>query len=104
MEEVFEEENFGPQYPAELYTKRPNDTALLSPLNDFTFKSIFTQETEESNLALKSFISVVLNRPIYKVTLKSNEPYNETSKQKSMFFDVSVEFNDGELADLEMIW
>ena len=102
MEEMFDEVNVGPQYPAELYTKRPNDTALLSPLNDFTFKSIFTQETEESNLALKSFISVVLNRAVLSVSLKSNEPYKETSKQKSMFFDVSVEFNDGEIADLEM--
>ena len=38
---------FEPQYPAELYTTRPNETALLSPLYDSTFKSIFTQETEE---------------------------------------------------------
>ena len=25
MEEVLEEEDFGPQYPAELYTSRPNE-------------------------------------------------------------------------------
>lgn len=48
-----EESIFMPQYPAELYTKRPNPTALLSPLYDSTFKGIFTQETEESKLALK---------------------------------------------------
>ena len=102
MEEVLEEENFGPQYPAEFYTKRPNDTALLSPLYDSTFKGIFTQETEESNLALKSFISAVFERNIKKVTLKSNEPHKETRKQKSMLFDMSIEFDDGELADIEL--
>lgn len=61
----FEETNFEPQYPAELYTKRPNNTAILSPLYDYTFKGIFTQETEESYLALKSFISAVFNRQRY---------------------------------------
>ena len=93
---------FEPQYPAELYTKRPNETALLSPLYDSTFKTIFTQETEESNLALKSFISAVLKRQILTVKIKNNEPVKETRKQKSMTFDVSVEFNDGELADIEL--
>lgn len=53
---------FEPKYPAELYTSRPNETALLSPIYDFTFKSIFSQETDESKLALKSFLSAVLNR------------------------------------------
>ena len=61
MEEIMEEQLFEPQYPAGLYTKRPNATALLSPLYDYTFKGIFTQETEESNLALRCFISAVLN-------------------------------------------
>ncbi len=93
---------FEPQYPAEYYTKRPNETALLSPLYDSTFKSIFTHETEESNLALKSFLSAVLGRQIKTVAVKNNEPVKETSKQKSMIFDVSVEFDNGELGDIEL--
>ena len=96
------EDVFEPQYPAELYTKRPNKSALLSPLYDWTFKQIFTQETEESNLALKSFISAVLGRQISTVTVKNNEPGKQTRKQKSMTFDVSVQFDDGELADIEL--
>ena len=96
------EEPFEPMYPAELYSKRPNKTALLSPLYDWTFKEIFTQETEESNFALKSFISAVLNREIKSVTLKNNEPSKQTRKQKTMTFDVSCEFEDGELADIEL--
>ena len=102
MEEIMEEQLFEPQYPAGLYTKRPNATALLSPLYDYTFKSIFTQETEESYFALRCFISAVLNRIVSKVTLKPNEPVAETTEQKKMIFDISVEFDDGELADIEM--
>ena len=102
MEEVTEEEKVGPQYPAELYKTRPNDTALLSPLYDSTFKGIFTQETEESDLALRSFISAVFERDIKKVSLKSNEPHKDSKKQKSMFFDMSSEFENGELSDIEL--
>ncbi len=93
---------FEPQYPAEFYTKRPTSTAILSPLYDYTFKSIFTQETKESYLALQSFISAVLERKVRNVQLKSNEPSTETKKQKRMTFDVSVEFDDGEVSDIEM--
>ena len=52
MEEIenVDEKEFEPQYPAQLYTKRPNPTALLSPLYDSTFKGIFTQETERNEL------------------------------------------------------
>lgn len=97
-----ENPTFTPQYPAELYTKRPNSTALLSPIYDSTFKAIFTQETEESYLALKSFLSAIFEREIATVTLKSTVPATGTRKQKNMTFDVCVEFEDGEIADLEM--
>ena len=102
MNESKLEKTFEPQYPAELYTKRPNETALLSPLYDWTFKQIFTQETEDSNLALKSFISAVLERQISTVKVKNNEPPKETRKQKNMTFDVSVEFDNGEVSDIEL--
>ncbi len=93
---------FEPMYPAELYTSRPNDTAILSPIYDYTFKGIFTQATDESELALKSFLSAVLNRQITTVTVKSNEPAKETKKQRNMTFDVCVQFDNGEISDIEM--
>ena len=68
-----EEEIFEPQYPAALYTSRPNPNALLSPIYDWTFKGLFTQETDESYLALQSFISAVLGREVLSVTLKPND-------------------------------
>ena len=97
-----EDEEFEAQYPAQLYTARPNPTALLSPLYDSTFKGIFTQETEDSNLALQSFISAVLGRTVSKVILKPNEPAKEGTEQKGMSYDISVEFDNGELSDIEM--
>ena len=96
------EEKFEPQYPAELYTSRPNPNALLSPIYDWTFKAIFTQESEDSNLALRSFLSAVLERTVSTVTIKSNEPTVESKKQKRMTFDISVSFDDGEKAEIEM--
>ena len=97
-----EEKEFEAQYPAQLYTKRPNPTALLSPLYDSTFKGIFTQETEDSNLALQSFISAVLGRNVKNVILKPNEPPKDGPGQKGMSYDISVEFDNGELSDIEM--
>ncbi len=95
-------EEFEPQYPAQLYTARPNPTALLSPLYDSTFKGIFTQETEDSNLALQSFISAVLGRNVKNVILKPNELPKDSFEEKGMSYDISVEFENGELSDIEM--
>ena len=97
-----DDKEFEPQYPAQLYTERPNPTALLSPLYDSTFKGIFTQETEDSNLALQSFISAVVGRVVKNVLLKPNEPAKDTPGQKGMSYDISIEFDNGELSDIEM--
>ncbi len=93
---------FDAKYPAQFYKARPDPTALLSPLYDSTFKGIFTQETEDSNLALQCFISAVIGRTVTKVILKPNEPPKEGTEQKSMTYDISVEFDNGELSDIEM--
>ena len=100
--EMEEEKEFEPQYPAQLYTKRPNPTALLSPLYDSTFKGIFTQETEDSKLALQTFVTAVVGRNVKNVILKPNEPAKDTPEQKGMSYDISVEFDNGELSDIEM--
>ena len=97
-----EEKEFEPQYPAQLYTKRPNPTALLSPLYDSTFKGIFTQETEDSKLALQTFVSAVVGRNVKNVILKPNEPAKDSPELKGMSYDISVEFDNGELSDIEM--
>lgn len=81
---------------------RPSPTALLNPRMDVNFKAIFTQETEESNEALKSFLSSVLGKEVVKVQISANEPPVDIPSQIQMTFDVSVTFNNGEKADIEM--
>ena len=102
MEDNNNDNEFEPKYPAQLYTARPNPTALLSPLYDSTFKGIFTQETEDSNLALQTFVSAVLGRTVKNVILKPNEPPKDSTDEIGMIYDISVEFDNGELSDIEM--
>lgn len=83
-------------------TLRPSPTALLNPRMDVNFKAIFTQETEESNEALKSFLSSILGKEVVKVQISANEPSVDIPSQMQMTFDVSVTFNNGEKADIEM--
>lgn len=68
-------------------TLRPSPTALLNPRLDPTFKAMFTQESKDSEEALKSFISSVLGRKIKSVKLTSNEPVVDTPEQMQMSFE-----------------
>ena len=83
-------------------TLRPSPTALLDPLCDSSFKAMFTADTKESNAALKDFLSTILSREIMEVQLMPNEPPTQVAKESQMSFDVSVKFNDGERADIEV--
>ena len=87
---------------ANLSTLRPSPTALLNPRCDPSFKAMFTADTEESNAALKDFISAILSREVEEITLLPNEPVVEIITESQMSFDVGVKFNDGEKIDLEM--
>lgn len=81
---------------------KPSPTAILNPRLDINFKAIFTQETEGSKIALKSFLSAALGRTVAKVQLDPNEPPAETQSDMQMSFDVNVTFEDGEKASIEM--
>ena len=83
-------------------TLRPSPTALLNPRCDASFKAMFTQETEESNAALQDFISTLLGKQVMEFRLIQNEPSVDMITEMQMSFDVSVVFDDGERADLEM--
>ena len=83
-------------------TYRPSPTALLNPRLDWNFKAMFTQETEGSQIALKSFLSSVLGRAIKEAAVAANEPPVDAPSQMQMSFDVSVKFDDGEKASIEM--
>lgn len=83
-------------------TCRPTPTALLNPRLDWNFKAMFTQETEGSQIALKSFLSSVLGRTIKEAVITANEPAVDAPSQMQMSFDVAVKFDDGEKASIEM--
>ena len=83
-------------------TLRPTPTALLSPTCDSSFKAMFTADTEDSNFALKDFVSTILGKNINEISLLPNEPVIDVLDENRMSFDVSAKFDDGERLDLEM--
>ena len=66
-------------------------------LNDFAFKYVFGEDCKEANDALKSLLTVLLERVI-----KNSEMVKDYSKMKSPRLDLLVEFDDRTMVDLEM--
>lgn len=67
---------------------------LLNPRKDYIFKAMFTQNTENSRSALKSFLSAVLNKPVTDVQLQQNELAADYVGDRQTSFDVLC-FIDG---------
>lgn len=76
---------------------------LLNPTADPTFKSLFTDNSPEANIALTSFLSVVLGKPVCDVKIVSNEIPKESLTDKAAIFDVTCHFKDeSEVLEIEM--
>ena len=71
-------------------------------LNDFAFKYVFGEDCKEANDALKSLLTVFLERSVNKVVVKNSEIVKDFSKMKSPRLDLLVEFDDQTMVDLEM--
>ena len=71
-------------------------------LNDFAFKYVFGEDCKEANDALKSLLTVFLERSVNKVVVKNSEIVKDFSKMKSPRLDLLVEFDDQTTVDLEM--
>ena len=71
-------------------------------LNDFAFKYVFGEDCKEANDALKSLLTVFLERSVNKVVVKNSEMVKDYSKMKSPRLDLLVEFDDQMMVDLEM--
>ena len=71
-------------------------------LNDFAFKYVFGEDCKEANDALKSLLTVFLERKVNKVVVKNSEIVKDYSKMKSPRLDLLVEFDDQTTVDLEM--
>ena len=86
----------------EEYVSQAGTGALLNPRVDSTFKALFTQDTEESKVAMQSFLEAATERKIRKWNLTANEPPEEFAGQRSLSYDIACEFDDGLAADIEM--
>ena len=75
---------------------------LLNPRLDFVFKSLFTDGSVNSQLALKGIISAATGRTVTDATVVNTEPPALSKADKRCSFDVSTVFNDGERAEIEM--
>ena len=71
-------------------------------LNDFAFKYVFGEDCKEANDALKSLLTVFLERKVNRVVVKNSEIVKDYSKMKSPRLDLLVEFDDRTMVDLEM--
>lgn len=68
---------------------------LLNPRIDRNFKSIFTQDREESRIALKSFLSAMIGETITEVTVKKNEPAIQFDGEKDINYNINCVLRDG---------
>ena len=71
-------------------------------LNDFAFKYVFGEDCKEANDALKSLLTVFLERKVHHVVVKNSEMVKDYTKMKSPRLDLLVEFDDQTTVDLEM--
>ena len=71
-------------------------------LNDFAFKYVFGEDCKEANDALKSLLTVFLERKVNHVVVKNSEMVKYYSKMKNSRLDLLVEFDDQTTVDLEM--
>ena len=71
-------------------------------LNDFVFKYVFGKDCKEANDALKSKLTIFLERKVNRVVVKNLEMVKDFSKMKSPRLDLLVEFDDCTTVDLEM--
>ena len=63
---------------------------------------MFGEDCKEANDALKSLLTVFLERKVNKVVVKNSEMVKDYSKMKSPRLDLLVEFDDQTTVDLEM--
>ena len=63
---------------------------------------MFGEDCKEANDALKSLLTVFLERKVNSVVVKNLEIVKDYSKMKSPRLDLLVEFNDRTMVDLEM--
>ncbi|MCR4822975.1 MAG: Rpn family recombination-promoting nuclease/putative transposase [Treponema sp.] len=75
---------------------------ILNPRLDANFKALFTQDTEDSKKALKSFLTAAIGKTVKEVNVIENEKSKEFDLQRGIDYDINCSFDDGSLAQIEM--
>ncbi|MBR1404034.1 MAG: Rpn family recombination-promoting nuclease/putative transposase, partial [Treponema sp.] len=77
-------------------------TRILNPRLDPNFKAIFTQDTEDSRKALRSFLSAAIGREVSSATVVNSEIPKVYDAQRGINYDINCTFADGEKAQVEI--
>lgn len=75
---------------------------LLNPRKDYVFKAIFTQNTDDSRGALKSFLSAAIDKQVTSVQLQPNELAADHIGDRQTCFDVLCMIDDDEPVNIEL--
>ena len=80
---------------------RPSPDALLNPLADPTFKTLFTDSSPEAHCALTCFLTDIIGKEVSDVELQPNELSGETVTDKQSEFDINCKI-DGKVVNIEV--
>jgi predicted transposase/invertase (TIGR01784 family) len=69
---------------------------------DAVFKAVFTKPSPQSETALSSLLSAFVEQKVSVLNIQANEIPLDNIRQRQIRFDISVKFNSGELADVEI--
>ena len=81
-----------------MYTTDP----CIDICQDGVFKAVFTKDCPPSRAAITSLLSAFVEREVSILTIQTNEPPIDDVRQHQIRFDISVKFDNGELADIEL--
>lgn len=82
-------------------TYRPSPDALLNPLADPTFKTLFTDASTEAHNALTCFLTDIIGKEVSDVELQPNELSGEAVTDKQSEFDINCKI-DGKVVNIEV--
>jgi predicted transposase/invertase (TIGR01784 family) len=75
---------------------------IINILWDSVFKATFTQDTPQSQGALRGLLSALTGRPVRVLAVTANEPPVASLTDRQIRYDIRVRFDQGRLADIEM--
>jgi predicted transposase/invertase (TIGR01784 family) len=79
-----------------------NSNDIINICQDGVFKAVFTKDTPESGKALASLLSAFIGKELTVLSITTNEVPIDDTRQRKIRYDISVKFNDGELANIEI--